>query len=87
MLKTTPAKLINLCSGDMAFIESYAADLSVLLAGPLCLILAFYLLYQIIGIATVYGLCIVVLLLVPQFPINALILLSDCKLPSPLIEG
>ena len=58
----------------MALIETSMYWLAWLMAGPVSIILVMALLYQIVGIAALYGLVVCLLLFALQFPINALAL-------------
>ena len=73
--EATTGKLINLCSGDMALIESYVMHLPQLVTGPSCTLLAFFLLYLTVGSGpTFFVLLLALILFCIQFPVNALIL-------------
>ena len=59
--EATTGKLINLCSGDMALIESYIVLIPHIVTGPLCILFAFALLYLIVGsVATFFILILAV---------------------------
>ena len=73
--EASTGKLINLCSGDMALIESYVMHLPQLVTGPSCTLLAFFLLYLTVGsVPTFFTLLLALILFCIQFPVNALIL-------------
>ena len=73
--EATTGKLINLCSGDMALIESYAVLLPAAVTGPCSILLAFTLLYLTVGAGpTIFILLLAMILFFIQFPVNTLIL-------------
>ena len=74
VMEASSAKLMNICSGDMALIETYVGELSTILVGPLCILLVMGLLYQTSGATAFYGLAIALLFLAVQIPISALVL-------------
>ena len=70
----TPGKLINICSGDMALIESSIGHLPHVLAGPLCFLFIAGILGRLLGLSALYALLLAIALVLIQLPLNALIL-------------
>ena len=74
VMEASSAKLTNICSGDMALIETYVGELSTILVGPICILLVLCLLYQTVRATAFYGLAIALLFLAFQLPVSALVL-------------
>ena len=74
LAEATPGRLINICSGDMALIESNIGQLPPVLGGPASALLVLCLLFHTVGVAAFYSLAVASFLLLLQFPVSAFIL-------------